>query len=182
MNWQYYKTCLEKAGVKFGDGLSNFEIEIAEDKYEFKFPPDLKEFLQFALPMGEKWIDWRNGDEKKIKTRFEWVSEGFCFDIEHNGFWLKSWGDKPNNLESAFETAKSEIAKAPKLIPIFSHRFIPDRPTESGNPIFSVYQTDIIIYGENLPIYLQNEFPYYFGERQSAENTEDKEIEFWSEF
>ncbi|MBA2621357.1 MAG: SMI1/KNR4 family protein [Acidobacteria bacterium] len=180
MDWQYYKECLEKAGVKFDVGLSDFEIEKVEAKYEFNFPPDLKEFLQFALPVGKGWVDWRNGNEREIKSRFDWSYEGICFDIEHSKFWLEKWGEQPSKLEDAFEVAKTEIAKAPKLIPILSHRFIPDRPNKSGNPIFSVYQTDIIIYGINLHIYLQNEFSDYFDEKQTAENIEERKIEFWS--
>jgi hypothetical protein len=34
MDWQYYKECLEKAGVKFDVGLSDFEIEKVEAKYD----------------------------------------------------------------------------------------------------------------------------------------------------
>jgi hypothetical protein len=50
------------------------------------------------------------------------------------------------------------IAEAPKLIPIYSHRFIPEEPSEAGNPIFSVYQMDIIYYGFDLDDYLRHEF------------------------
>ncbi|MDQ6788256.1 MAG: SMI1/KNR4 family protein [Acidobacteriota bacterium] len=172
---------MEKAGVKFDKGLSVSEIKEIEAKYEFIFPPDLKEFLQFSLPIGKSWVDWRNGKEEEIKSRLDWGYEGICFDIEHSKFWLENWGEKPTNLEDAFQIAKTEIAKAPKLIPIFSHRFIPDRPNVSGNPIFSVYQTDIIIYGVNLPIYLQNEFSSYFEEKKNLQNIGKREIEFWSE-
>jgi len=138
--------------------------------------------LQFALPIGNGWVDWRNGNSEEIKSRFDWAYDGVCFDIENNNFWLESWGRKPVNLKDAFEIVKSEIAKAPKLIPILSHRFIPDRPNKSDNPIFSVYQTDIIIYGNNLPIYLQNEFAYYFERKEyfpSVKGT--RYIEFWTD-
>jgi hypothetical protein len=46
----------------------------------------------------------------------------------------------------------------PVLIPVFSHRYLLASPCEANNPIFSVYQTDIIIYGNNLPDYLWPEF------------------------
>jgi hypothetical protein len=68
---------------------------------------------------------------------------------------------------------------APKLIPIYSHRYIPEKPNESGNPILSVYQTDIIYYGANLLEYFENEF-----RRKGTKLEIDsriKEIEFWSE-
>ena len=146
MDWQYYKNSLAKARIKSEKGLSDFEIEQIEATHKFQFPPDLKEFLQFGLHIGKKWIDWRNDSEDKIKAHFDCVYDGFNFDIEHNSFWLKEWGKKPKNLTDAFESARLKIEKAPKLIPIYSHRYIPEKPHQSGNPIFSVYQTDIIIY------------------------------------
>ena len=52
-----------------------------------------------------------------------------------------------------------EVAKAPRLIPILSHRYMPDDPPLAGNPVFSVYQTDIIYYGYDLASYFESEFP-----------------------
>jgi hypothetical protein len=45
-----------------------------------------------------------------------------------------------------------------KLIPIYGHRMMPDEPHLPGNPVFSVYQTDIIYYGYDLADYLRHEF------------------------
>ncbi len=73
-----------------------------------------------------------------------------AFDIENNGFWLEAWGPKPEVLSDQLRIAKEHYDQAPKLIPIFSHRYIPATPSEIGNPIFSVYQTDIIYYGYDL--------------------------------
>jgi hypothetical protein len=47
---------------------------------------------------------------------------------------------------------------APRLIPIYAHRAVPNEPLEAGNPVFSVMQMDIIIYGNDLEQYLHNEF------------------------
>lgn len=63
-----------------------------------------------------------------------------------------------DNKGISFEICKNEMTKVPKLIPIYSHRYIPSEPQEAGNPVFSVHQTDIIYYGENLLSYLQVEF------------------------
>jgi hypothetical protein len=50
------------------------------------------------------------------------------------------------------------LAAAPKLIPIYHHRMMPDEPHLKGNPVFSVWQTDIIYYGFDLEDYLRHEF------------------------
>lgn len=113
----------------------------------------------------------------------QWPFEGMCFDIEHNSFWLDEWGEKPAALQQAFEIARQNVAKAPKLIPIYSHRFMPDSPSEAGSPVFSVYQTDIIYYGHNLENYLHNEFRGVFvrtSETTDLNYDEIRRIEFWS--
>jgi hypothetical protein len=51
-----------------------------------------------------------------------------------------------------------------------------------GNPVFSVYQTDVIHYGSDLENYLQNEFSYHLrgpGEYWQMEG-QPREIDFWS--
>jgi hypothetical protein len=174
------KKNLEKAGVQFEKGLSDSEVQQIENVYSFRFPPDLRQFLQFALPVGNHWLDWRNDSKNKILEGFNWVYEGIYFDIEHNSFWLEEWGEKPSKLSEMCEIAKLNIQKAPKLIPVFSHRYIPETPNLAGNPILSVYQTDIIIYGSNLQIYFQEEFGYYFDKNERLENIEPRKIEFWT--
>lgn len=182
MNLEFYKTKLEKAGVIFDSGLTETEVLQAENCYQFKFPLDLKEFLMFALPVSKGFMNWRNLDDPKINQMFEWVYEGFYFDIEHADFWLNEWGEKPSDLQKAFSIAKQKIDEAPKLIPICGHRYIPAVPHESNNPVFSVYQTDIIYYGNNLWNYFENEFSFYFEPSSNSLDQTFKEIDFWSPF
>jgi hypothetical protein len=42
---------------------------------------------------------------------------------------------------------RAAVSRAPKLIALIAHRYLPERPHESDNPIFSVYQSDVIITG-----------------------------------
>ncbi|MCI0491164.1 MAG: SMI1/KNR4 family protein [Blastocatellia bacterium] len=180
MDLDYYKNTLEQAGVLFAHGLSESEIESIQEKYRFQFPPDLKEFLMFALPISDGFVDWRDATEDEIANRLLWPYEGICFDIENSSFWLEEWGQQPESLDEAFATAKKAVESAPALIPIYIHRYIPDRPNEVGNPVFSVYQTDIIYYGSDLADYLENEFRYYFDRSEYSLTGEIKHIEFWS--
>jgi len=180
MNLDFYKTTLEKAGVIFESGLNGTEILAAEQFYNFIFPPDLREFLMFALPVSRRWINWRQIGSEEIKAAFDHVYGGIYFDIEMNNFWLKEWGDKPSDLSDAIAIAKDKIDDAPKLIPISGHRYIPANPSESGNPVFSVMQTDIIYYGSDLWNYFENEFYYYFQKPEYQIKEPVKQIEFWS--
>jgi hypothetical protein len=181
MDFAFFKNRLDTAGVVFAAGLSEAEIQQIEEVFRFQFPPDLREFLAFALPVSDGWMNWRDCSREEIEDRLRWSYEGICFDIEHNEFWLEEWGEKPESLEAGFAIAKAAVEKAPTLIPVYGHRFIPDRPNLAGNPVFSVWQTDIIYYGTNLPNYIRNEYSYHFrGITNHRLEEEIRFIEFWS--
>jgi hypothetical protein len=164
--------------VVFAPGLTDPEIQRAEQSYELVFPPDLREFLMVGLPVSDGWVNWREIDSHKIRERLNWPWEGICFDIEHNVFWPREWGPTPLSLPEAFAYAKQKVDAAPKLIPIYSHRYLPNRPLTAGNPVFSLYQTDIIYYGANLWDYLESEFHFESPTHRLREPI--RQIEFWS--
>ena len=162
MNNDYLSAFIDRLrlqGHSLAPGLSDSEVSRVENQFGFQFPPDLKEFLQQILPVSPGWVDWRNGATSEIQARLDWPLDGMIFDIEHNTFWLDAWGKKPAVLAEAIAIAKAEVAKAPTLIPIWYHRYLPDNPPLAGNPVFSVSQTDIIYYGYDLASYFENEFP-----------------------
>jgi hypothetical protein len=181
MDLAFCKERLTAAGVLFDAGLTAAEFTAIEREYGFRFPPDLREFLSYALPVSKGWVDWRRASRAQIMDRLGWPLHSMCFDIEHNVFWLDSWGEKPAELSDAFSIARAAVAAAPRLIPIYSHRYLPESPCEAGNPVFSVYQTDIIYYGLDLFDYLQNEFSHSFGRERRALNDQARHIEFWSD-
>lgn len=165
-------------GIEFSSGLSSDELDTAERTHGFRFPSDLRALLEFALPVGDRFPDWRKPSSEFILDRLCWPADSICFDIEHSTFWLREWDLRPDALEAAQTKAREAVRAAPFLIPVFAHRYLPAHPCEAGNPVFSVYQTDIIYYGFDLPSYLfaefkvQNPFPVRHLPR---------EIEFWGE-
>lgn len=165
--------------IEFEPGLTDAEVAATEARFGFRFPPDLRAFLQTALPRGPRFPDWRSGEESALRAMLDWPREGMLFDIEHSGFWVEEWGPKPRSLEEAFRVASERVAAAPKLIPIFLHRMMPDEPHLAGNPVFSVYQMDIIHYGLDLADYLRSEF--HLPERPPGPE-EARTIRFWSQF
>jgi hypothetical protein len=154
---------LRKKGITFEKGLSDKECNDINHMFNINFPPDLNLFLQTALPVSTGFMNWRKAlvsdKEKKIITKqLNWPLEGMLFDVENNVFWDKDWGIKPDSFEEQKERVQQNYQKYPVLIPIYSHRYIPSYPSEEGNPIFSVYQMDIIYYGYDLDSYFCNEF------------------------
>jgi hypothetical protein len=180
-----YKQAIERLkshNVLFEKGLSQDEVSLIEAQYQIVFPPDLRELLQMGLPISKGFVNWRNFSDQNvasIKEKLNWPLEGIFFDMEHNSFWYDAWGTKPGNAEEAKRICETEYQKVPRLIPIFSHRYIPSYPNECNNPIFSVYQTDIIYYGENLEEYFKVEF--HDKEYKDIDFNRIKSIEFWTD-
>src|SRR5690349_6430837 len=122
MDLVYCRDQLSKAGVRFDNGLTSIELVSIERRHGFVFPPDLREFLSFALPVSTGWVDWRHGSRADIQARLNWPYEGMCFDIQHNAFWLTSWGQKPSVFREACAIARKAVDAAPRLVPVFGHR------------------------------------------------------------
>jgi hypothetical protein len=169
---------LQGCGIQFHRGLSETEVDEIQRRYGFQFPPDLKSFLEEALPVSRGFPDWRDGSEADLKDSLAWPLEGILFDVEHNGFWMPAWGERPTEIEQAIEVARTNVSTAPQLIPIYSHRYIPSEPLAGDNPVFSVYQADILRYRSSLPSCLAAEF--CMGAAQFVAPT-PRRIRFWDE-
>lgn len=162
------------AGMIWTDGYTAAELERAQALFHLTFPPDLIALLRDRRPVGGP--DWNN--ETEVRALLAWPYEGLLFDVEQNGLWWCEWGERPDGMEERAEVLRDVVARAPRLIPIFSHRYLPATPARAGNPVFSVYQSDVIYYGADLGDYIERE-----------ENSWDfrpwpeaiREIEFWSE-
>ena len=180
MDLAHTRAILERAGVSFAPGLSDAQFERAERRFGFVFPDDLRAFLAFALPTGQGFHDWRDLDDPYLLAAMSGPEEGLWFDIQQGVFWDPAWGPKPADEGLARECLRDALAAAPRLVPICSHRYMPDRPASAGNPVLSVVQTDIIYYGSDLENYLHNEFPEAFGTPRYTLGSPIRDIEFWS--
>ena len=172
---------LEMKGIEFEEGLTDKEIAYIEKIYSITFPKQLKDFIKIKLPVSNGFYNWRDFTEaniEKIKSVINAPMEGLLFDIEYNGFWVENWGGEvDNNIETRKSVFLEKYYKAPKLIPIYGHRYMPDINAKNI-PILSVMQSDIIIYGENLEDYFKREF--ILSNKPQLDNYK-YDIEFWSD-
>lgn len=159
-------------------GYTAAQLDDAQARYGVVFPPDLVALYRERRP--ELTYDWASRDERPIREAMAWPLKGFLFDVEHNVLWLRSWGEKPKRKEGRAEIVRAALERVPKLIPLYGHRYIPQDPHESGNPILSVYQSDIIYYGADLLDYFSNEFDRTRIPR--GPSRKPKHIPFWSDF
>lgn len=194
-------------GTRWVDGLTDESIHAIEHQWHLTFPPDYRLFLQHlhcvdrlmvgafftgdgehTLEPGEKpsfhnWLE----DMTAVQQKFDCVRDGLEFDIEHNELWLGSWGAKPNSLDKQKEVLRNLLKQAPPLVPVFGHRYLVADPAVAGNPVISVCQSDIIVYGSDLRSYLLIEFAHILGEPASAPEPSSEliasylAIPFWGE-
>ena len=167
-------------------GLSDDEIEQIERRWDLRFPPDYRLFLQrlhvpdrpllgahfadkpartaresvlaraywdeeqdLVLEETPSFYNWLT-DVDELEDAFNWLVEGLEFDVEQNDLWEPAWGPRPQSAEERSARVRELVEAAPKLIPVISHRYLLAEPCAAGNPVLSVYQSDIIVYGEDL--------------------------------
>jgi len=155
-------------------GYSHADLNRAQDKYGLDFPPDLT-----ALWLEKRLADGHDlNDEATIRRMLAWPYEGLLFDVENNALWSPEWGERPISESTRADVLRAVVAKAPKLIPLYSHRYLPASPNKAGNPVFSIVQSDIIYYGSDLANYFEREF----GDRLTPLGPIAGQIPFWSAF
>ncbi|KAH7437736.1 hypothetical protein KP509_05G086500 [Ceratopteris richardii] len=141
---------LRKGKVEISRGLTDEEFCRIEAPFAFTFPPDLKAILQRGLPVGAGFPDWRSGTTKQLRLLFNLPIAGIVYEVARGRFWSKQWGSKPSDIEEAVSIARSALQKAPVLIPVYRHCYIPSSPNLAGNPIFFVRQQEVYCCGFDL--------------------------------
>lgn len=161
-------------GTQWLNGLSEDEIHQIERQWSLQFPPDYRHFLQrlhtVDRPMkGAHYTEYVEGGEESrlvpdeapsfrnwlaetdaVQGAFDWLVEGLQFDVEHNDLWRPGWGPRPATLAEQQEQVRQLVIAAPRLIPVIGHRYLLAEPCQAGNPVFSIWQSDIIVYGPDL--------------------------------
>ena len=139
-------------------GLTSSELAAVEQEFGFSFADDHRAFLAACLPYGRGWPDWRDGDRGQLRERLALPVEGVLFDVAENGFWYEGWGPQPAETAEAVAVARRMLMTVPRLVPVYSHRYLPAGRGTSGHPVLSVMQTDILGYGADLTAYIRHEF------------------------
>ncbi|RZS34920.1 hypothetical protein EV193_108270 [Herbihabitans rhizosphaerae] len=167
---------LEQAGVRLDSGMSDAELDAVQEKFGFRFCRDHRELLATAVPVGERWHDWRRDDEQSLRGALAWPIESALFDVDTNDFWAPPWGERPADLAERLAVARRKLEAAPTLVPLYAHRYMPAGSTNPGSPVFSVYQTDVIYYGFDLENYVAREFA-----NSPAHGQTQEWVPFWSD-
>jgi hypothetical protein len=170
-------------GLRIEPGLSPRELEAVERRFGFEFANDHRSFLATALPVGERWPDWRCRDEPALRRQLSWPVRGVLFDVEHAQFWREDWGRRPAATADAVAEARARLAFAPRLVPVYGHRYLPAGRGTAGHPVLSVYRTDVVYYGMDLLDHLHQEFRTRTGiDRDDPRWRPCATVPFWRDF
>lgn len=183
LDYTFLVNKLKAQGITFYAGLSEAENSAIEQTFNFCFPLDFKAFLHTALPASEGFIHWRQAlhsakMEHDVKQRFKTPLEGVLYDVIKNNFWLDVWGEKPLNLDSRKDHFDKISNQCPVLIPLYKHRYMSTSYT-GGNPVYSVYNSDIICAGNDLASWMKTEFNLALPQHYQADK---KSVQFWDDF
>jgi hypothetical protein len=162
-------------------GLSAAEIAHIERALGFALPPDFSYLLQNVVDEGGVLFPWKNFEKQAYDESIAMVLQGIEFDIEHANLWLWRWKDQPHDLAEAIAIMRRDFASWPKLLPVYGHRYLAADPCLPDNPVFSIWQTDIIHYGANLAHYLVNEFVGHDGDHHTYDQS-PRRIPIWTDF
>lgn len=152
-------------------GLTDAEFDRIEHEYGVTFADDHRAFLAAGLPVrdlrpgppgaivaGAGWPDWRHGDPDRLRAMLDWPAEGVLGDVADGEWWLDEWGGRPADPAAAVEVVRGLIAAAPRMVPVFGHRYLPAGRGTAGHAVLSIYGHDVIRYGMDLRHYVDQEF------------------------
>lgn len=161
-------------------GLTEAEIDALETKWRIRFPSDYRLFLKILHCIDKPiTIATYDGDIKQIvphesilfhnwqkdtntlENAYQQIIDDISYDVLHNNIWMPGWGRKPITKFGQRQQIEALIANAPKLIPVYGHRFLLTEPYagEFANPVLSIYHADATIYTANLYQFLCKDFP-----------------------
>lgn len=168
MNIYNYKKLIEELkckGVVFLPGLTEEDFDAIKKTYSIDFPESLRKFYEIGVPTMEnenensfpQWTDYSQDNIKIIKERLNAPAKWLLQDVLE-GFWIPEWGEKSENITECIDCVSKKIENAPRLIPVFSHRYIVRIPNKENPPVMSMVGSDIVCYGSNLQEYFCKEF------------------------
>ncbi len=157
MDYKEIIEAMKKHNIKIADPLDRDALSKIEEIYGFKFPRALAEFYSHGVPVSEGFLNWGDFSKEnvaKIKHILDSVPyNGLIFSVER-GFWLESWGQRPEDENEREARVRELVKNAPKLIPVFGHRCVPIVDGLDDPPVISPTGRDQIYYSVGVADYL----------------------------
>lgn len=171
---------LRRNGVKIDRGLSEGELKKIKEIYHFSFPYPMQCLLLNILPVSSGFYNWRDFSNENIVYIKNMMRKPFedVYSLAKEVYWCDNWGEEPKKESDRVNEVRKRLERAPALLPIFSHRYMPLCGLVTY-PILSIHGADIIYYGNNIENYIQIEF----GDKKQEELDFQKieYVPFWTD-
>ncbi|TEB44143.1 hypothetical protein D0809_10280 [Flavobacterium circumlabens] len=145
-----------KVNYKFYDGLNSDEIDNLEKLFDFKFPKLYRQMLSSFRNFYRETIsiDLKGNEEIiKICRLYDYPS-----DLKEVRWLVNQIYQYIGEIKSVIKENGFDDSEIEGFIPIYSHRVLVVFKNKALSPVISIYDNDIIIYGNDLKDYLINEF------------------------
>ena len=173
---------LRNAGLSFAQGMTQEQLNRAEEVFGFRFPKEIREFLSFAVPVGKDFFDYRDVSPENQKRFCDFqnrIVDYFRFDLENNREDMLELLAQPLGNPADFDSAVLDfLHSSVKLIPFYAHRCFFDGMDDM--PIVSFLQpVDTIFYASNFREYLEVEFLRKEHDAEDPPQERKKETGIW---
>ncbi|KAM7516401.1 hypothetical protein LguiA_005984 [Lonicera macranthoides] len=183
------------SNIPIVQSLTDLEFSQIQSTFNFTFPPDLRSILREGLPVGPGFPNWRSSSLQQLQILINLPIMAIIKQVSKRKFWLNSWGTRPVNNDEAVILARFLLKKAPVLVPIYRHFYIPATPCLAGNPVFYINGSDFKIWSFDISGFFLGDECFGRNEggivrRQSLSSllnapawaaTEARRVEFWTE-
>jgi hypothetical protein len=187
-----------QTNTRWRGGMSEAEIRRAEKTFRLTFPPDYRLFLaalhtpdpemagasfvgsRLVPTTGRQFPDW-TGDPAHIRRSTDWSADGLIWSAEADNWWPTAWGPRPRFARNRAKRIRELVSGGPQLVPVFGHRFLVGPGDRAGNPVLSIYGSDVIVYAPNLWAYLPLELGLFELLAQTPTETNVPAIDFWQD-
>ncbi|CAE7748608.1 unnamed protein product [Symbiodinium sp. CCMP2456] len=129
---------MRAAGVAFSEGMTDEEVRQAEENCKIRFPPDLKLFLQTAMPEGPEFPNWRRTVAVSVHDHHAVMRDDIHSRLGGvQSFWYTEWGPRPEDRTERASLTARHLKGVPRLIPVYRHHFVVSG-TPAGQPVLGV--------------------------------------------
>lgn len=173
MNWIAFKTRTEEKwlsaiirtnvlgfqiqpGTKWNKGLMAQEIASMEQSLGFGFPSDYKELLQIINGLDQECIDVHAHDGRP--NSYCHRSYKYPDDLDRAACLIEEIAEFRPAVNEALAECGFDPQQVVGFIPIYGHRAVVAFHDTHLSPVISIMGHDVIVYGIDLRVYLNNEF------------------------
>lgn len=143
--------------TKFTKGISRKEIDKLEILFGFDFPWDYRKMLLVFTNLDTPMISINPEDESDIKYSKDNFFYNYPEDYDKSRWLIDDIEEFKIEAEAALTEAGFDVSQIVGYIPMYNHRALVVFKDKYLSPVISAWGSDIIMFGNNLKEYLQNE-------------------------